>query len=85
MDITFTRFEETYKIGSFIGEDSTGKCWKVRKQKDGVDYALKITKLPKGTKRKNEIMKEKEYLRTLGHDNIIQCVHFTTVTKESQG
>ena len=85
MDITFPSFEEIYKMDSLLGEGPTGECWKVLNQKDGKSYALKITKLPNNETRKNEIMGEKEYLRTLGHDNILQYLHFTIVTEASEG
>ena len=54
-------------------------------KKDGKNYAVKITKLSKDLDENAKIMTKKEYLRTLGHDNIIQCFHFTVVTKESEG
>ena len=87
MDITFPKYEETYKMDNtpFLGEGPTGKCWKVINQKDGKAYALKITKLPKDKTRKNELMDQREYLRSLGHDNILQYLHFTIVTEESEG
>ena len=85
MDITYSQFEEMYKMDSFLGEGPTGKFWKVLNQKDGKYYALKITKLPNDATRKNEIMEEKEYLRTLGHDNICHCLHFTVVTQALEG
>ena len=85
MDMTFAGFQDTYKMDSFLGEGQNGECWKLTNKQDGKDYALKITKLPKDSSQKNEIMAKNELLRSFGHDNIIQCFHFTAVTKESEG
>ena len=85
MDLPYSQFESTYTIDSFLIQGTTGEFWQVMNKKDGKYYALKISKLPNDEARKNEVMAGKEYLRTLGHDNICHCIHFTVVTKGSEG
>ena len=40
MDIPYSQFEQTYTIGSFLGEGQDGKCWKVKNKNDDKEYAL---------------------------------------------
>ena len=83
MDITPDQFEEIYSIASLVGEGNFGKYSRVCNIKESFSYALKVTKLPDEKELKKNILVETDFIRRLGHDNILQFFHFSVIKRGS--
>ena len=84
MDISQQEFETLYEMGEFLGEGGYGKVHKAKRITDGVEFAVKMIPLPQNQNLRKYIIREKEAMRKLSHQNIVKCVNFATITNEKQ-
>ena len=77
MDISPEQFDCTYKIGKFLGEGAFGTVYQAQNVKDDLEYAVKRIHLPHGQEVRKHIMREKENMRKMNHQNVIKCFNFT--------
>ena len=79
MDLTPNEFVEAYTcpILSTLGKGKFEKVYKLRSSQNNMECAVKIIKLPEDSERKEQILKQMDSLRSLGHDNIAQVFHFS--------
>ena len=54
---------------------------KAESKRDGLEYAVKKVELPQNPKYRKQILREKQSLQGLNHENVIKSYHFT-ITKE---
>ena len=82
MDISQQEFENLYQMGEFLGEGANGKVHKAKRITDGMKFAVKMIPLPQNQDLRHYIIREKEVMRKLSHQNIVKCVNFATITNE---
>ena len=79
MDISSQEFEQMYSIGKVIGEGGFGSVHLAISKKDGNEYAVKRVQLPMDDVHRTIILREKETMQKLSHENIVKCFHFSVV------
>ena len=76
MDISQEEFDTTYKIEELIGEGAFGTVHKANNVKNGLDYAVKSIEIPYNQEARKVILREKESLRKMNHENVIKSYHY---------
>ena len=85
MDISQKEFEQIYTIGQFLGKGQFGIVSKAESKKDGLEYAVKKVELPQNPKYRKKLLREKQSLQSLNHENVIKSYHFTITNEKFHG
>ena len=85
MEISSQEFEQLYSIGKVIGEGGFGSIHLATCKTDGVEYAVKRIQLPRDDAYRKLMLREKETLQKLSHQNIVKCFHFAIIKETYHG
>ena len=85
MDISQKEFEQIYTIGQFLGKGQFGIVSKAESKIDGLEYAVKKVELPQNPKFRKKMLKEKQNLQHLNHENVIKSYHSTITSEKFHG
>ena len=86
MELSEEEYDATYKDKTFIGEGGFGKVFKVNNIKeDNMEYAVKRINLKHDPIIKGKIIREKECMCQLDHENVVKFVCFAIKKGEYEG
>ena len=85
MDISQKEFDESYIIGDFLGSGSFGNVHVAKGRLDGRKYAVKKIPLPEDDEHRKRLLREKETMSMIIHENIVDCYYFSTIRESNHG
>ena len=85
MDISQKEFEENYILGDMLGSGSFGSVFVDKGTLDGRKYAVKKIPLPDDQDIRKRLLREKETMSKIMHENIVDCFAVSTITERNHG
>ena len=85
MDISQKEFEESYILGDMLGSGSFGSVFLAKGKLDGRKYAVKKIPLPEDDRLRKRLLREKETMSKIMHENIVDCFNFSTIRERNYG
>ena len=86
MEISKEQFNREYKIGAFIAEGTFGKVYKLTHRNDmSPRHAVKRLRLKEDKTIRDRMIREKECLIKLDHENIVKFCGYAIISDGVEG